>query len=1364
MNQLRLQNFHSLIAAAMHTSFKVSVRLVLASVLLGLLNYRHVECRVVHPKSCTNISFIMDAQNESLLNNALMNLSNHTVLDLQPGEHCIWNNTPIRNLAMVTIHGENNNTFIKCKPGKGLAFYDVENLTIEGVTILQCGLDSSAIETFKDLVRTTIDFFFGISNSSDNYIAVACAKCTNFQIKNSVITNTSGLGFLGINLVGDSWIENTSFTGNVPKGCFHLSVDDIQQNENTGGGALIIYHDAHDKLSDEYPDSSLHINNSFFYNNSYCGLQGVYEIYSHFSEEFSTKNFLLGGGGGLSILLTQIHYRVNVTVEKSTFVNNTAGYGGGANVEIFTAVFDSHVSFEDCNFNKNGIAGNLVLNLDYATAGSGLLFITDILQPTFNRSVDIIPEIEHVPCTLSISGTNFTENRGFSGGAILIISLYAPLLGGTLQEELHISSCRFVSNFGVLGAAIYAQEWKQSIVQRGLDIIFYNVTFDNNIVYSLSDLTTSTQTSAVIELITLNVTFSGDSVIANSTGTGLRTTSSVLIVMDDLTFYNNSGSFGGALRLETGALMVLRNNTNVTFSKNTGAVYGGAVYSSTVATLPSISQVDCPIYFGHLNLLCFSTTHSDCNDITEFNTNVIFEGNSAPLGSMVYGTTLETCPWALQLRNKYELQNSNLTLFELLADELLWNESSFSSPFVFDKPPNNITQVSTGTARIISNKSEIIAIPGETITIGIQTLDQFNRSVPTVLTSLASSDARNVHVSTLIGGSKYFLLQQSNDPDNLTVEANITFYGEKGVNSSSVSLFSLVSLSQSEITVNLTSCLDGFTYRNASHSCECSDLINAQTSRVECDHHDFTLHVSQDRWIGLGPNDELFIADCHFDYCLGGTRIIKPPDFDKQCQEGYNRSGIVCGNCTEGYSTVFGSNRCLKCSNKYVSMIIVFALLGIALVSAISFLQITISEGYLNGMLFYANVLNLYLPLLTKSGSNIVHIFFLVSLLNLNLGFESCFYDGMNALARTGLNLVFPFYIFSLMFIIILLVKWSNRFSIWFTRNGFSAAKVFVTLLVMSYSSLLETCIEILGVDTIRAGNHTHIRWRIDDNQAYFHGGHAALGFVAIILIIFLLPIPFLLLFEGRIFKFRIFHRYKPLYDAVWAPFKPKFRFWVGLRLILRGLPFIFVNTMPHPLNILFLATFLVALLWIQGMLQPFRGFARNAFDTFFIADLLIVILLALYFYIYLAQFEITDNSKQDALFHRYQVGFYSVVVGVAYIGFLLIILWHLALRFPRLMKFLNSLKRFKNTASIISERKLVAFAHSEQKPTRSEYGSLNSEGVTSSDSSDEGTPQNYDSDNVVHERKNVITYSQWREPLLESGSLEIETRDGSDA
>ena len=236
--------------------------------------------------------------------------------------------------------------------------------------------------------------------------------------------------------------------------------------------------------------------------------------------------------------------------------------------------------------------------------------------------------------------------------------------------------------------------------------------------------------------------------------------------------------------------------------------------------------------------------------------------------------------------------------------------------------------------------------------------------------------------------------------------------------------------------------------------------------------------------------------------------------------------------------------------------------------------------------------------------------------------------------------------------------------------------------------------------------NGTYYHWRSDANQRYFHGSHIFLGLVAVVLILVLIPLPFLLLFHGKLFKFRIIHRYKPLYDAMWAPFKPNYRFWVGLRLILRGFPFIFVFFFPHPINILFLATFLVSLLWVQGMLKPFRGFARNAFDTFFLSDLLIVSLGALYFYIYLAQFEIIDDSTEDELFHKYQLWFYSIVVGVAYIGFLVIIFWHLSLRFPRLMKLLkHALNQLKRRTLNKSDSKLRSFADGGIRDTHPKYG-----------------------------------------------------------
>ena len=1331
-----------------------------------VLNSKMILSKNIFPLPCANHS-----GPDTDLNSALQNLTDDTILELEKGEHCIFNYTLIQDLHNVTIRGVSRNTsLIRCTNGNGLAFFNVSELTIESVTVLNCGLDNETFNDFTRVVRDTIEFFFHISEEPDNYIAVACANCVNFTLRNAEIKNTAGLGFLGINLLGNSTISNTHFTGNIPDGCSHSdsgSKKDIKQTEKTGGGAIIVYHDYVERKQHR-GHCHLHIDQATFFNNSYCGIQGVYELhlFSHTSDDDSMKeNFVLGEGGGLSIILTQIHYHVKALVENSLFMKNRAGYGGGANVEIFTAVFDSHVMFRGCNFTNNGpdnVDHVIDTSVDYVTVGSGIGFISDILQPSFNRSVDIDPDIDLVPCTVNIIQSNFIENYAYSGGAIFIISLYAPLLGGTLQEELRIESCVFERNLGVVGGAVYAHEWKQSPFQQGLDIVFHDVTFDSNIVHGTNAVSATVLKSAVIDILSLNVTFSGENFIRNSEGTGLSGSSSTIIFKDSIEFYNNQGSYGGALRLEAESFLLLNDNTHIVFRENVGTIFGGAVYVSYTTVSPSLSQVDCSFYFGPLNFHCFSTIHSNCPDITKYNTTVRFEKNTAPLGGMVYGSTLEACPWAKRLIQTYAPNNSNLTLFEIFYKADI-GELNFTSPFSFDKPPNSTAEVSTSTGRIVVNASEIIAVPGQTLEIGIQALDKFNRSVPTILTTLPSL-AGSQNITTLMGGSDYYLLQQeSNDLNNNTVPANLTFFGNENVDKMNISLFSLLSLSQTQFTITLTNCTEGFTYVEERHACECSDVFDNTT--IECNDNDFTLVVPTELWVGQGPDGVLVVANCHFDFCLNGRRTIQPPNYDQQCQTKYNRSGITCGQCVVGYSLMLGSNRCGKCENRFhfVALIVVFALLGIILVSALSFLQMTVSEGYLNGMLFYANVLNIYLPLMTNSNSNVAFIFILVSFLNLNLGIETCFYDGMDALARTGLYLVFPFYIFLLMFVIVGISSRSARFSNWCTRNGFSASKVFVTLIVMTYSSLLETCIEVLGFDHI--GNH--LLWRMDNNQKYFGGSHIALGLLAIFLLCFLLALPFLLLLEGKLFKYRVFGRYKPLYDAVWAPFRTKYRFWVGLRLLLRGFPFIFIYFLSRPVNILLLAMFLVALLWIQGMLKPFRGFARNAFDTFFLSNLIILVLGALYFYIYWAQLEIKNTTADISSLDSHKKAFYSIVVGMAYIAFLLIIFWHLALRFPRIMKFLNTVNRhFKALFSSKSDRRLKNFITDVKKKTSpSQYGAIaNDHDTTSSDqeqSSDEANE--YDSSKVVHERKAIVTYSQWREPLLSSGSLEIETIDKDD-
>ena len=53
--------------------------------------------------------------------------------------------------------------------------------------------------------------------------------------------------------------------------------------------------------------------------------------------------------------------------------------------------------------------------------------------------------------------------------------------------------------------------------------------------------------------------------------------------------------------------------------------------------------------------------------------------------------------------------------------------------------------------------------------------------------------------------------------------------------------------------------------------------------------------------------------------------------------------------------------------------------------------------------------------------------------LSLKMGIEVCFYDGMTGLASVTLQFVFPLYLYFLLLVIVLVSRWSSRFSRWQT-------------------------------------------------------------------------------------------------------------------------------------------------------------------------------------------------------------------------------------------------------------------------------------------------------------------------------------------
>ena len=106
----------------------------------------------------------------------------------------------------------------------------------------------------------------------------------------------------------------------------------------------------------------------------------------------------------------------------------------------------------------------------------------------------------------------------------------------------------------------------------------------------------------------------------------------------------------------------------------------------------------------------------------------------------------------------------------------------------------------------------------------------------------------------------------------------------------------------------------------------------------------------------------LFMNDT--DYALANT-------IDAQCN--YNRSSLLCGKCQKGFSLVFGSSKCLKCSNSYLSLL---ALAGIVLVVFLLILKLTVAVGTINGLIFYANIVSVNRAQLFPSGEkNILTVF-----------------------------------------------------------------------------------------------------------------------------------------------------------------------------------------------------------------------------------------------------------------------------------------------------------------------------------------------------------------------------------------------------
>ena len=413
--------------------------------------------------------------------------------------------------------------------------------------------------------------------------------------------------------------------------------------------------------------------------------------------------------------------------------------------------------------------------------------------------------------------------------------------------------------------------------------------------------------------------------------------------------------------------------------------------------------------------------------------------------------------------------------------------------------------------------------------------------------------------------------------------------------------------------VKLLPCPVGFSLQGHLQGCHCDTVLDCDVISVTtCNLADGTILRPANSWISAdtvnGSHKYHVSSQCPFDYCLPYSTYLNLFTPDMHCQ--FNRSGLLCGHCQEGLSVVFGSSQCKMCSNIYLFIIIPIAIVGIALVMMLFVLKLTVTNGTISTFIFYVNIVNTnYSNLLPNCHSPIC---ILLSISNLDLGVETCFYNDMSGYSKTCLQLAFPFYLIMIALALIMGSRYSSKVQRLTARRGLH---VLATLFLLSYTKILSMVCHVLFFYTQIThlpSRHTQLFWSVDTSVELFGGRFTIVFVISLIVFVILVSFNVLLLFTRSLLRFKFVNTFKPLLDPYLGPYKDKYFYWTGMQLLLRSI-FFSLSALDNKISLI-TGTIAVGILHcMQGILHPFKSRFNNVQESLFLLNLLLVYIFASY-------------------------------------------------------------------------------------------------------------------------------------------------------
>ena len=888
------------------------------------------------------------------------------------------------------------------------------------------------------------------------------------------------------------------------------------------------------------------------------------------------------------------YHNGNMNQEKATVTKNSLICDGPPLGLFFLSVLVKNTSFI-----YNGI-GTIYIN-DKAKIKSNIVFNkVNISDNKFGATVYTVKAGSDT--SLDINSSHFERN---DNGALLI-------LGN--KNKVNVFNTTFASNKASsdMFSAVFYFSGLNNIVNISLCNFNDNVG-GNSIVYLAEG------TQVTFPLAFSNVSITSSNFTGNKLGSVLQISKCFLKFYSDTIFQDNSAKSGTGIYIAESSQISVEDGSTVQFINNTASLRGGAMY------IDLTNCYDHGIVFTNL---------------TRYNSISFINNSATHSGHSIYFNIPDSCNVIRDTNNSDSAAYAPYKFNYIQSPNTIGPEIS-TSPFEIELcSPINFGLMSTKTTKGYGSE----CVTEYTIMLGHSLY--FNPTVHDYFKATAEATKFKVNCSNC--GLKYRLLEKTILAQNglrskiniLSIAANVDVENDTTIILSISSLLS-PEFKQLATTLSLTlsPCYNGFLFNEESQQCECYD----EDDYLQCEED--RAHIRLGYWFGVFSGKYTF-SICHNDYCnffshrrQTSDEFYKlPEEINDQCNS--YRTGVACGQCSEGYSLAYNSPDCIKCSSWMTVLAVLLTILYWTVIIAILMLfgaayflhTRQLSPGYLYGIAFFYSIVDILLLTNLNVTSGVFYTAtILSSFTKLNPQFlgKLCFIENLDAIDQQFIHYCHVVFVFIILMVIYIMAKCNSR-AMSYVNRGIVPVTCFV--LLFSYTSLTSTSLLLL-----RAVKHDNIDGMftyLSPHLKYFANRHAAYASVAILCVLLvtigfpllLVTEPLLTMFDcnlkknackkakqqikGFLEKWACCTKIKQLLDKLQDCYKDQYRWFAAYYLICRLVMMLIIYFANGDYNymIYYLQTACVVITMTHIWIQPYKNDTLNLTDTVVLLIMVLIV------------------------------------------------------------------------------------------------------------------------------------------------------------